>query len=51
MRRLTTAVLVTIALTSAASAQGVSFPTLTFPQPDTFCGPLQLCPPEPTQDA
>lgn len=36
---------------SPAMAQGVPFPTLDFPQPGTFCGPLQLCQPLTTRDA
>lgn len=50
MRRVTTLVFITLALTASASAQDVLLPTLTFPQPGTFCGPLQLCTPDVTQD-
>lgn len=51
MRRLALAAVTTIALATSASAQGVSFPTPTFPQPGTFCGPLQLCEPLTTRDS
>lgn len=50
MRRLFLAAVTTLVLVAPAMAQGVSFPTLTFPQPGTFCGPLQLCAPLTTRD-
>ena len=51
MRRLLLAAVATAALTSPLAAQGVSFPSLDFPEAGTFCGPFQLCAPETTQDA
>lgn len=45
---LATAALMT--LTAPLAAQSVTLPTLTFPTPGTFCGPLQLCTPHVTQD-
>ena len=50
MRRLTITALTLMALTAPALAQDVTLPTLTFPQPGTFCGPLQLCEPLVTRD-
>ena len=40
-----------IPMTQHVTAQGVAFPTLTFPEQGTFCGPLKLCTPLVTQDA
>lgn len=51
MRRLTLATATLIALAAPLAAQGVSFPTVTFPEPGTFCGPLQLCEPLVTRGA
>lgn len=31
---------------STALAQDITLPGLTFPAPGTFCGPMQLCPPD-----
>jgi hypothetical protein len=41
-----------IALSQATPlmAQGISVPTVTFPDQGVFCGPLRLCTPEVTQD-
>ena len=46
-------ILVLIALVAATplAAQDMTFPTTDFPQPGTFCGPLQLCQPLTTRDA
>lgn len=49
MRRLTLATVTLITLAAPLGAQGVSVPTLTFPQPGVFCGPLKLCGPLVTQ--
>lgn len=51
MRRLILTALTMMTLAAPALAQGVTLPTLTFPQPGTFCGPLQLCEPLVTRDA
>lgn len=51
MRRILIATLTTVVLTGPSIAQDVSLPTFTFPQPGTFCGPLQLCEPLTTRDA
>lgn len=50
MRRIALTAATTLVLATPTPAQDVSFPTLTFPQPGTFCGPLQLCPPVTTRD-
>lgn len=50
MRRLTLTAIILAALTTPTLAQDVSFPTLSFPQPGTFCGPLTLCEPLVTRD-
>ncbi|UWQ94900.1 hypothetical protein K3728_14545 [Rhodobacteraceae bacterium M385] len=50
MRRLTIALMFPLTLAAPALAQEVTFPTLTMPEPGTFCGPLQLCTPLVTQD-
>lgn len=52
MRSMIFATATLIALSAPLAAQSVNLPTLTFPEPGTFCGPLQLCAPEViTQDA
>lgn len=50
MRRLTLTATILAALTTPTLAQDLSFPTVTFPQPGTFCGPLHLCEPLVTRD-
>lgn len=51
MRRTVLAVLAIASLAAPVAAQDISFPTLDFPQPGTFCGPLQLCQPMATRNA
>lgn len=50
MRQLTITLILPLILAAPALAQEVTFPTLTMPEPVTFCGPLQLCAPLVTQD-
>ncbi|MBL4628313.1 MAG: hypothetical protein JKY00_09800 [Roseicyclus sp.] len=49
MRRLTLAAITLAALSAPLAAQGILLPSVTFPEPGTFCGPLQLCVPEATR--
>ncbi len=49
MRPLILAALAATALSAPLAAQNIAFPSLTFPEPGTFCGPLQLCSPEVTR--
>lgn len=46
MRLIALAALIVIGIAAQASAQSVSLPSVTFPEPGTFCGPLQLCQPD-----
>ena len=36
----------TFVLGASAHAQSMTFPTLDFPEPGTFCGPFQVCAPD-----
>ncbi|WP_224814115.1 hypothetical protein [Hasllibacter sp. MH4015] len=49
MRSLILAAIAATALSAPLAAQSVSFPSTTFPEPGTFCGPFQLCQPEVTR--
>lgn len=51
MRRLFLTAATLAALTTPAVAQDLTFPSVTFPQPGTFCGALQLCKPLTSGDA
>ncbi|MBF9045182.1 hypothetical protein HKCCE4037_17700 [Rhodobacterales bacterium HKCCE4037] len=46
MRPVLLAALITLGFAAQASAQSVTLPNVTFPEPGTFCGPLQLCQPD-----
>lgn len=51
MRRLALTALTLMTLATPSMAQDIQMPTLTFPQPGTFCGPFQLCEPMVTRTA
>ncbi len=49
MRPTLLAALLLLGFAAQATAQSVSMPSVSFPEPGTFCGPFQLCQPEVTQ--
>jgi hypothetical protein len=46
MRPLALAALIAFGFAAQAPAQSLTFPSVSFPEPGTFCGPLQLCTPD-----
>jgi hypothetical protein len=50
MRRLATVTVIIASLTGPALAQDITMPTITMPEPGTFCAPFQLCVPLVTRD-
>ena len=46
MRPIALAALIALGLTTQAFALNVNLPSVTFPEPGTFCGPMQVCQPD-----
>ncbi|MEX3016196.1 hypothetical protein [Gymnodinialimonas hymeniacidonis] len=46
MRPTLLAALIVLGFAAQASAQSVALPSVSFPEPGTFCGPFQLCQPD-----
>ncbi|MEJ6391276.1 hypothetical protein [Gymnodinialimonas ulvae] len=46
MRPIALAALIALGLAAQASGQSVNLPSISFPEPGTFCGPMQLCQPD-----